>query len=328
MRQVTPGHCDQPEPRARPTLFPAKTVGFPPRGGDSALKPQPEWIARLSALLLLSTVTLSAIAGEAPYWTTLTYRAAGALGEITVQIDLEPLGAKKRRSWLLGLPEGKTAADIPPPLLSMRINRSGRSPFTPDRSSERELWFSQRDAAAFQLIKLRRDPKPEIKTYRFARNGVYRLRARPGSDEKADAPPNTWSNTKTSFYPYAESMQAQCARTLDPAALIFVLGRPDAETLIATTCLFFDDRLHRLKLDRLLPGEDDGTTELIRLDTQRNSAESTGTLELFGLRGPVTLLLDKARGIPLSVSGRANRIGDVELKLQRATMGDGSTWTP
>ncbi len=85
------------------------------------------------------------------------------------------------------------------------------------------VWFNPGDAAARGRYRLRRGEDDFEKTYRFARQGVFRRNREPQNNAERRLEPERWSRQVESFYPY-DPERLGCPVVSDRLLLIYIVS--------------------------------------------------------------------------------------------------------
>jgi hypothetical protein len=204
-----------------------------------------------------------------------------------------------------------------------------------DEILKTQSWIDPPGAAALQRIRLRQGSDFWQKSYRFTRNGVYRLRKKPQNAGEKKLAADQWTKVRNHFYAYGETAK-DCQQILEPASLLSIVS---ADKVIRSSfplhlCVFNKKQVHRATatvggrlrthVNYLQPSEPgrprrDADIEAIKISFQtRCLASENETPEQFsflGLKGNFDILVDPESGLPVRVSGKAATFGEMTLRL-------------
>jgi hypothetical protein len=98
--------------------------------------------------------------------------------------------------------------------------------FGSDEILTTQSWLDPNGAGALQRVRLRLGKENWQKSYRFTKNGVFRLRKKPKDASEEDLPLETWTKIRNHFYPYGDKA-AECLQILKPASLMCIASAID-----------------------------------------------------------------------------------------------------
>ena len=189
-----------------------------------------------------------------------------------------------------------------------------------------DLWL-QPDWRALQRNRLKSGRSRNLKIYRYAEHGVYRLRYRPQGE--GEAPPSRWPLENEHFYPYSQAVGRHCQVVSDPYALLIHLSQAEPPT--APLCLFNKRSVYQVRLQR--QGRQTLTVDYRRDDEPiqgRIEAERWRILpvpleperhpeafEFLGMEGTIEVLRDPATHLPLQFHGYVEAMPRARLRLTR-----------
>lgn len=273
-------------------------------------------------------------------WNSLAFKSKNFMGTVNTRIALVKLPADEVKGSLIASPQGEDLEPSGTGVLHLTINSEVDPLFGSDELLVTRVWFSPREAAALQRVRLRQGKEKWKKTYRWTQSGVYRLRLRPEGADEENLPIKRWTNKNNSFYPY-DLEQNKCSSISDPSALLYVasaaglaVGDPPRHL-----CAFNKKQLHLVQfqaeksqrlninyLEKSPHGETrkDGEAEVLKISfTARSLFADEARAEPFsfmGLKGDFDIFIDKASRIPVRISGRVPGVGKVDLKLGEVQM--------
>jgi hypothetical protein len=205
--------------------------------------------------------------------------------------------------------------------------------------TEGRIWFDPASGAVLQIDRLKPGPGGSRKIYRFAGDGVLRIRQEPAGRNEAAQSPASWTKIKQNFYPYAPVV-AGCDVVTTPALLLYRASALDPADGGEPQCVFFDDVLYRvwleLKGDALRPVDyavkAGGTTHKVsgnrriqkvslRVEPITPGADPAA-FELLELRGAIAIYLDTASRLPVQITGERAGAGELVIGLVEAGLRD------
>ncbi len=271
----------------------------------------------LLSLGLLSTAT-AAEPLAMPAWRSLTLELPPAF---VVKAELERI--EPDDAPLIARP--RALAPQTSRLLHLKVT-SHLKWFLTTKSWLGDLWL-QPDRVALQRNRLKSGKRPNLKIYRYAEDGVYRLRYRP--DGKNESIPERWPLESERFYPYSRKVRQRCSAISDPYVLLILLSQ--AEVPGEPLCLFNKRTVYRVTLQRqgkrTIPVAyrlDDDPVQT-RLEAERwliqpvplDPERSPEPFEFLGMEGTIEVLRDPATHLPLQFQGRVEGFPRARLSLTR-----------
>jgi hypothetical protein len=273
-------------------------------------------------------------------WRRLSFRAKRAVVDVKVDVRLAPFSTAEFESIWRTNPQSIPSPSLGQEVYNISVNRVIDHIFSPPVTLANQVLFEPHQVVAFYRLRLRRG-KDEIKrSYWFSREGVHRLRTKPGSKGEASGDPEKWTDARTSFYPY-DLTQLGCPQVTDPTLLIYLLSAAcmDKSGDSLSLCVFGKQQLHRLRLRveglqtlevDYSENSDEGkirkkgkvdslrvTLEAQPLQSDRKDAEN---FSFLGFQKDIIIGIDPELRIPLQVSGKIPTIGTVALKLSGVEM--------
>ena len=217
------------------------------------------------------------------------------------------------------------------------------------RSETVTVWLDPSSGAAVQVDKLAHGREPYRKVFRYTTRGAYMWRTSPANAIEAGGDPGSWTHQ-------AESMQeatvaAPAGSTISESyALVYLasaarLDRSDIPVrllilsgaqLVELTFTPSDVVRRRLTFDETWPGgsrRHSDETVLRRVKVSGRPLESSRSssdvdLGFLGMRGDLTILVEVGTGIPAEISGHAEHIGALTVRLDRVALSKAPTEEP
>jgi len=276
-------------------------------------------------------------------WNSLGFKSKNFMGTVNIRVALERLPADEVIGSLIASPQGDDLKPSGTGVLHLTLTSEVDPLFGSDELLVTKVWFSPNEAAALQRIRLRQGKEKWEKTYRWTRNGVYRLRLKPEGADQESLPVERWTSKHNSFYPY-DLEQNSCLSVSDPSALLYVVsaaalavGDPPRHL-----CAFNKKQLHLVQfqagksqllninyLEKSQPGETrrKGEAEVLKISFTTRSLFADETeaesFSFMGLKGDFDIFIDKVSRIPVRISGKIPGFGKVEFKLGEVQMSPG-----
>ena len=198
------------------------------------------------------------------------------------------------------------------------------------------IWFDPTNAWALGRVRLRRGEDDFNKSYRFTQQGVFRHRIEPEDKREARLAPDQWTDIKDTFYPYNPE-QMECPVISERTVLIYIvsaIAKSNSKTPL-TICVFGKRQLHHVELRKagtqpirvnyIEKGRQndirkEGTIQAIRvvISAQPNKLhlEDAENFSFMGFHRDISVYVEPASGLPISVSGIIPTVGKVDLKLR------------
>lgn len=202
-------------------------------------------------------------------------------------------------------------------------------------------WLDPTSGAAIQADKVTRGHNPYRKVFRYTDRGVYMWRSAPADPKAAAEDPAAWTRRSESFQESPIAPPAGLPITESYALLYLAsaarLDRPESKLRLV---ILSDARLveldfsaselirKRLAFDEAWPGGErrrDGEFLLRKVRVTARPLDATGAgpdvdLGFLGMRGDLTILVEASTGIPVEVSGHAEHIGALAVRLDRVVL--------
>jgi hypothetical protein len=278
-------------------------------------------------------------------WNHLSYRAKKLLGKVKTEVHLKALPAKAVNELLIVDPAGEALQPSNASVLNLAVDSNISPLLGSDEIYKTRSWFEPHNAGALQRVRLRLGQDKWQKSYRFTKNGVFRIRKKPQDSREENLPLDQWTKIRNHFYPYGDGSTG-CAQVLEPSALLYMVSAINFDTvqLPLSLCVFNKKQLHlvnvsvaetqHLKVNYFAKqGENqfrvDKGIDTIKISFQpRALAPKNKDPEEFsfmGLKGDFDIYIDKASRVPVQVSGKINTFGDVDIRLKEANLRPGNS---
>jgi hypothetical protein len=268
-------------------------------------------------------------------WSRLTFRAKGAVVDVEVDVGLAFFSAAEFESIWRTNPRSIPVPSLSQKIYAIQVKRVIDHIFSRPVTLSNQVLFEPIQAAAFHRVRLRQGKDNIKRTYWFSREGVHRLRTKPSNKGETSEDPATWTDARTSFYPY-DLTQLGCSQVTDPLLLIYLLSaaRMDNKGDSLSLCVFGKQQLHRvrmrveglhaLEVDYSEKREEGKVRKKGKVDGLRVSLEAQSlhpdlndaeNFSFLGFHKDITIDIDPKLRIPLQVSGRIPTVGAVTMKL-------------
>jgi len=257
-------------------------------------------------------------------WSTLEFGASNWLHEVSLTARWSPLAAKERDAALIDIPDG---AALEPGsqevvLLVATVEAKTRWRSQPKRWSG-EVWFLPDVGTPLQRVRSKLGKKATRKLYRYAADGVYRVREEAGE-------------RRPSFHAFARP-SSSCETVSDPALLLLLASSPDlAPGSSRRICVFNKKGIYEVELrstaasvepvrfrQRAASGswENGSADEAIRIEIDprpAGQADGLEPFEFFELRPPLAISVDPRTRLPIAIEGSIQGFGAVRFELREA----------
>ena len=276
-------------------------------------------------------------------WSRLSFRAKRAVVDVKVDVRLAPFSTAEFQSKWRSNPQSIPLPCLGQELYDLQVNRFIDHIFSPPVTLSNQVLFEPNQGATLYRVRLRRGNDDIKRSYWFSGEGVHRLRTKPSAKGEASADPATWTDARTSFYPYDLS-QLGCPQVTDPMILIYLLSASriykSGDSL--SLCVFGKQQLHHVRMrveglhtlevnyfEKREDGEfrKKGKVDGIRLTLEAQPLQSdlreAENFSFLGFHKDITIDIDPELRIPLQVSGRIPTIGVVALKLSGVSIRGG-----
>lgn len=277
-----------------------------------------------------------ASARQTASWTELIFKGSKFLSSITVKIRLIPvdqavdaLSTKKRtgRDDCVKIGNGSK-------LLTVQSSSTGVG--SSQRTYEEKIWFNEKDIHPDKRIRLNSGDDPWVKSYCWEKNGVRRLKIRPGKPSEKKYPVSKWTKRTESFYEY-QAGATGCVTMSDPSLIFYMLSTLDLgkQQEPFEICVFGRKQLHRVTIGQEKPSllkvaykvrssskdffvEDEIIPVVFSITTEPFSPVK-GKPEAYsflGLNKDIRIFMDAEKRVPTRISGTNNNIGGLVLDLK------------
>jgi hypothetical protein len=302
----------------------------PIAGGVS--RPHSRRLLRLPLLRLLTGFVLCLHAGPAlaasplvpAAWRTLEFGASNWLHDVSLSARWSPVAAEERDATLIDIGDGAPlepgSRDIA--RLVATVEASTRWSSRPKRWSG-EVWFLPDGDIPLQRVRSKLGRKPTRKLYRYAAEGVYRVREEGGE-------------RRSSFYAFPQPPD-RCDSVSDPALLLLLASAADlAPGSTRRICVFNKKGIYEVELRstaaptalvefrrRGASGswETHSADGAVRIEIDPQPARGAGELEafeFFELRPPLAISVDPRTRLPIAIEGSIQGFGAVRFELRSA----------
>ncbi len=289
-------------------------------------------------LLLWLTLCPTAFAGDGnlpmPAWTQVRLEASQGFAKARTEVTLRPAPDAP-------LIEGGKGRPIEPNGGSVMLAKAEIRAKLPFKRKHwiGWVWFDGTSGAAAQRVRLKLGKDPSRKSYRFGRDGIHRVVAKPRDASESKLEADAWTDVRHVYFPYP-STRPGCEDVSDPLLLLVLAGDlGSGADSHKTVCVFNKKTLYRADL------ETEGTEKLqVRYDLKTGGGQAskegvvTATkvrvsaklvdpqapnrddFEFLGLEGEISIWVDRATGLPLAVDGELPDVGPGRFKLTAANL--------
>ncbi len=197
-----------------------------------------------------------------------------------------------------------------------------------------ELWV-QPDLIPLQRTRLKIGPQGDYKIYRYAQQGVYRIRYQPEDLNQSLETPETWKLAHEAFYPFPQTLSGDCSLISDPYAILLLLAQ---ERLPKTLCIFNKEGIYRVsfapsgsqplqadyRLKQSKMRRVQAFIQAERILIHPLPLEAGGKdkepFEFLGMEGDIVLLRDPKTHLPLQIEGEVPGFGQAKLQLTQVKL--------
>ena len=273
-------------------------------------------------------------------WSKLSFRAKRAVVDVKVDVRLTPFSTAEFQSVWRTNPQSIPLPTIGHEVYNINVKRVIDHIFSRPVTLSNQVLFEPIQAAAFYRVRLRHGKDDIKRSYWFSREGVHRLRTKPGAKGEASGDSAKWTDARTSFYPY-DLTQLGCPQVTDPMLLIYLLSAAcmDKKGDSLSLCVFGKQQLHHvlmrveglhtLEVDYSENREEgkvrkkrkvDGLRVTLKAQPLQSDLKDAENFSFLGFHKDITIDIDPELRILLQVSGRIPTIGAVTLKLSGVSM--------
>jgi hypothetical protein len=297
------------------------------RAHDVTAAPQPGTVVKPSHEQALRPVP----------WVELSYSARKFFmgASTTIRAERMPVAALASavRQPLAGTPVPLPEKEI------VTITTKTDLPF--GRNETVTMWIDPANGAALGGEKLMLGHSAYHKFLRYTEEGLYTWRSSPANNSENALSFEGWSDRRR--YLVAPAVRpSQGTPVTDSYALLYLVtaARLDRrgggmrlvmlanDRFVETTFVSGGLTYVRAEFDESWPGGSRSREGNVLVRTVRATARALGAAEssedvelgFLGMRGALTLLLEAGTGLPVAVSGRVQHIGELTVRLQRATL--------
>lgn len=271
-------------------------------------------------------------------WRILSFKANSSFGKLKTDVQLTNVPARETAELFTAAPQHEALQATGSNTGSIRVHSSADPLLGSREELETRSWFNPEDISALERVRLRRGKQLWQKSYRFAKNGVYRVRKKPVDEHEQGLTPDQWTSVQEVFYPHTVK-DSECPVILEPNGLLYLASALDFENqqFPLEVCVFNKKQLHRveisagraqaLEVDYLEKTQETDTRIQKRIETIKLSFEphpltppdvDPETFSFLGLKGNFDIFLDKTSGIPVRVSGASASFGEADILLDTA----------
>lgn len=297
----------------------------------------PSVVALLSLLGFAGLAGADAAIAQAPLdparvrWAQLEYRASKFLITLSTQINLTVLSAAEAKRALV---EPKQGVGLQP--TAPQVYRMDLATDLFGQKTAVQLWLDG-NAAALQRTVLNTGRKHRYRNFRFTQSGTYSLKRYPRPGEESAAWQN-WSEVTEDFYSHGEP--ARRLVITETGALLYILSASKLEKLgdELTFHVFTNDAIavvhatvrgHRNLMTNyeLIAAEGSrrisGMADLLHIALNVRPLDPSQAMEepdFMALKGDLDLYLDPASRLVVQLSGKAEVVGALDIKLRKAVL--------
>jgi hypothetical protein len=268
-------------------------------------------------------------------WTQLSYRIKNFSAEVNVKIQLESLPTAEVEAALISSPQGVPIKAWSPESNRITVHYMVDSIFTSPAKTINQVWFNPEDATALGRIRLRRGNDDFKKIYRFTDQGVYRHRRKPHDQKEILKQPEKWTDIKETFYTYNLD-QLGCPNVTERLILIYIASAAEISKSMQplSFCVFGKRQLfhvrfkpqgfHSLKVDFIEKNQQNeirrqGEVEAIKIALEAqplaSDLEKAENFSFFGFQEDIAIFIDPVSNLPIQLSGKIPKVGNVTIKL-------------
>jgi hypothetical protein len=268
-------------------------------------------------------------------WSRLLFRASDAMASVAIEVrltsapasDLEDPAGSASGSAVVA-PAGDEVS-----LMTALIVVEGH-----DKAYRNEVWFLPGEAVPLQRRRDKLGKDPNRKTFRYAGDGVYRVRLDPAGPQEEELLPEQWTGQKTHFYPYGSAARG-CPAITDPALLLFAVsaGAVSEDGAPLDLCAFNKKTVYQVRaatagvrplevayaeIGKGVRAEIARAVDApsVRIVARPGEAAEPDPFEFFELTGDIEIALDPSTRIPVLISGDLPGLGRVDFALSEATL--------
>ena len=273
-------------------------------------------------------------------WARLGFEAKRILSSVRIEVDLKSLSASGAETELIASQRGDPVQPASAGVYYLKVDRTIEPAIGKTVKLQDRIWFNPDNAAAIQRIRLRRGKDDSKKTYRYTRQGVFRLRNEPKDEKEARLEPEEWTDRRENFYPF-DAQASDCTVVKDPAVLLYLVSTAAMiqKTDPVSLCIFGKKKVHHILLRR------DGV-QALDVEYQKTSSaneisrkgmveavkfileaqpEESGTdrgedFAFLELKKKIIFYVDPVSRMPLRIIGSTAVAGRMELNLREVAV--------
>ena len=265
-------------------------------------------------------------------WTQARFKASKLFVSTKTTVDLKKISGPEVASTLIasGKPQDLKLAGSDGLYMKLHAKYWGRDVVT-------RSWIEPDNAQALQRLTTESEDRQRYKFYRFTDSGVFRVRKKPRDNEE-DLSAEKWTDVSDRFYDYPAGGGNRPVVTL-PIGIFYVLATAELnapgdkiEVPVFSTKYFnlvtiTVEGTTRFKADYKETSASGRRNKVNnRVDALRISLRprviGTGEIDFYflGLKGDVDVVLDKKHRVPLQLNGEVEKVGDLEINLDRLVL--------
>ena len=262
-------------------------------------------------------------------WTQARFKASKLFVSTKTTVDLKKISGSEVASTLIasGKPQDLNLSGSEGLYMKLHAKYWGRNVVT-------RSWIEPNNAQALQRLTTESEERQRYKLY-LTDSGVFRVRKKPRDGNEQNLSAERWTDVSERFHEYPAGGGNRPVVTL-PIGIFYVLATAELnapgdkiEVPVFSTKYF-----------NLVTITVEGTTR-IRADYKETSASGrrnkvngqvdalrvslkprvmgTGEIDFYflGLKGDVDVVLDKKHRVPLRLNGEVEKVGDLEINLDR-----------
>ncbi len=268
-------------------------------------------------------------------WRELRFSAKKLFLSATTTLGVRFLPTAEAAAELRPIPQGDA---VPPSRPTVAVLTSTTDlPF--GRDEEVVLWLDPGTGRLAQFDKQVVGSKQYRKLRRYTSHGYVEWRTSPADDRERGLPPRDWTKSKKQVVTAAAALPPSTVLT-DGYALLYLvsaarLDRPESHLRAAVlsddqlVVLEFEaDGLTRIPVDyeeswpdRSWRRKDTILVRAVRVTGHRagdDAPDDDVDLGFLGMKGALTIYVEVGTGLPVELQGRASKIGDLRVTLERA----------
>jgi len=282
------------------------------------------------------TYSISKLNSTRVPWVALSYGVKNFSVEVTAQVQLESLPAAEVEAALIKSPQGAPIAVWSPESKRITVHKIVDPIFKKPVKTVNHVWFNPEDAAALGRIRLRRGNDDFKKAYRFTEQGVFRHRREPQNQQETKKQPEKWTDVKETFYSYNLD-QLGCPNVTERLVLIYIASAAEISKSRQplSFCVFGKRQLfhvrfkpqgfHSLKVDFIEKNQQNeirrqGEVEAIKIALEAqplaSDLEKVENFSFLGFQEDIAIFIDPASNLPIQLSGKIPKVGNVTIKLR------------